>query len=661
MKIMRETENQEERKLFDLDDIFKIRNLSGVKISPNGSKIVGVITVCNWDQNTRQDYVALISTSESEVEILCEGTSPVWSPVGLTIAYNASSNDKTGIWIYDLKDCKSRFLTKVYESSYFINHLTETNFCWSPDGQYIAYISTNPHSTPDDKGNHIIAVNRLLYKTKGGSGRPVFADEYTSHIWIIPACGGEPQIITPGDYNEHSISWSPDSKQIAFISNHTVDPDNNQNCDLWTVNIKTKKTKKLTQHSGTAFQPTWSPDGMHIAYLATTSAISTNDSPSDDTHLYILPATGGLPRCLTQSLERRIENIQWHPLGNYVYFCAGNKGSTPLYRVSIGSGETETIISGNLMVQEYSLSADGHSIAYIKTDTTHPAEIFLKKASDPSCIPITNNNKILFDKLALQDVKEFWFDSFDGTPVQGWIMPPSFLEDSKKHPLILVIHGGPHNMFGYSFDPFMQLLTACGYGVLFINPRGSSGYGQAFSKGTVLNWGGGDFKDLMLGLDFAIDNNSWIDIEKLGVTGQSYGGYMTNWIITQTNRFKAAVVDGGISNLISFAGTSLYHSLMESEFNGSVYDNFPLLWQWSPLRNVKNVDTPTLFLHGTKDNEVPVTQAEEMYIALKKLGVETSFVQYLEEGHGWRPDLRPKNRYDLYSRTLNWFDEHLNT
>jgi dipeptidyl aminopeptidase/acylaminoacyl peptidase len=657
---MRETKHQEQHnRISQINDIFQVRNLSGVKISPDGRKIVCVTTVCDWDQNTRLDYLTLISTSDKKTEILTEGTSPTWSPDGSSVAYYASQNNRTGIWIYNLKDGKTRFLTNVYDSFYFINHLTETNFCWSPDGQYIAYISTAPFSSPEDEENSIMAVNKLLYKTKGGWGRPFFADQRFSHIWIISAGGGEPQIITPGDYNEHSISWSPDSTQITFISNHTSDPDNNQNCDLWTVDIKAKKIEKLTQHAGTAFQPAWSPDGKHIAYLATTSAVSTNDSQADDTHLYIVPAVGGSAQCLTRSLDRRIENIQWHPLGGYIYFCAGNKGATSLYRVSLSTEEIETILTGNAQVQEYSLTADGDAIAYIQTDITHPAEIFLKKGSQPSGIQITDENKNILSKRTLQEVTEFWFDSFDGTPVQGWLMPPSYLEDSKKYPLILVIHGGPHNMFGYSFDPFMQLLAAYGYGVIFINPRGSSGYGQAFSKGTLLNWGGGDYQDLMLGLDFAINNYSWIDGEKLGVTGQSYGGYMTNWIITQTNRFKAAVVDGGISNLISFAGTSLYHSLMESEFNGSVYDNFPLLWQWSPLRNVKNVSTPALFLHGTKDNEVPVTQAEEMYIALKKLGVTTSFVQYLEEGHGWRPDLKPKSRYDLYSRTLKWFDEYI--
>jgi len=290
---------------------------------------------------------------------------------------------------------------------------------------------------------------------------------------------------------------------------------------------------------------------------------------------------------------------------------------------------------------------------------THPPEIFLTETHQQIANKVTNQNEDLLQQRRLQNAEEFWFTSFDETPVQGWIMRPCAFDDSKIYPLILVIHGGPHNMYGYAFEASMQILSAQGYAIAFINPRGSSGYGQAFSKGNVLNWGGGDYEDLMAGVDSLIDKYKWIDEKNLGVTGQSYGGYMTNWIITQTNRFKVAVVDGGISNLISFAGTSLYHSLMESEFNGNVYDNFPLLWQWSPLRNVKNVKTPTLFLHGRTDNEVPVSQAEEMYIALKKLGVATSFVQYIEEGHGWRPDMKPKNRYDLYKRMLGWFDQYL--
>lgn len=645
---------------FCFEDHFVLIDLSSVKLSPDGNQVLCVITKTLLTHNCRNDSIVLIDISNKEPMLLTEGSFPCWSPSGSSFAYISDKDGKNGIWIYDFKDNSKRFLAPLYHSDYFINHLEEKKFCWSPDGNNIAYVSSPPFSESDNKNSNIKVINRLLYKTKGGRGRSHFTDDYLTHIWIVPSAGGDSRQITEGNYNEHSITWSPDNLQIAFISNRSADPDNNQYCDLWKVDIKTKVVTRLTDDLGTAFQPKWSPDGNYLAYLATTSVISTNDSQSDDTHLYLIPLNGGLPHCLTTQLDRRIENIHWHSNSDLIYFTAGNHGMTPLYKVSVKSGDIEIVTGGKCHIMEYSISADGKSVALLKTDISNPPEIFLIRASQQEIIQITNQNKSLVSKCTLQDAEEFWFKSFDGTSVQGWIMKPAIFDYVKTYSLILVIHGGPHNMFGYDFEERMQILSAQGYAVLFINPRGSSGYGQQFSKGNVLNWGGGDYKDLMTGVDYIIDKYKWIDKERLGVTGQSYGGYMTNWIITQTKRFKAAVVDGGISNLISFSGTSLYHSLMESEFNGNVYENFALLWQWSPLRCVKNVTTPTLFLHGESDNEVPVSQAEEMYVALKKLGVSTYFVQYIGEGHGWRPDLKPKNRYDLYQRMINWFDLHLN-
>lgn len=654
-------EFHQDKRLFRINDVFDIRHLSEIRLSPDGENIACVTTTADLNKNTRQNQITIITTKDKEVNYIAEGSSPLWSPDGSRIAYHGSEQGQSGIWIYDLADRRKKLLTPTYHSAYFVDHLAENNFVWAPDGRYVAYVSTPPFSQPEsaDEEQEIKVIDRLLYKTKGGSGRPFFADDHLTHVWIIPATGGAPELITPGQYNEHSISWSPDSLHIAFISNRTSDPDNNQRNDLWTVAIRTKEVTRLTAGPGTAFQPRWSPDGRFVAYLATPSKVSTNDSQSDDMHLFIAARDGSKTQRLTGPLDRRIENIQWHPRQDSIYFTAGNEGSTPLYKASLTNQNIERILDDKCHISEYSLSADGETIAYLKGDITHPAEIFITDSSQTAGIKITSENQKLLDQCRLQQAEEFWFDSFDETPVQGWIIRPSIFDPSKRYPLILIIHGGPHNMYGYNFDAAMQLLSAHGYAVVFMNPRGSSGYGQNFSNGNVLNWGGGDYKDLMAGLDHIINTYEWIDENNLGVTGQSYGGYMTNWIITQTDRFKAAIVDGGISNLISFSGTSLYHSLMESEFGGSIYDNFPLLWQWSPLRNVKNVRTPTLFLHGGTDNEVPVTQAEEMYVALKKLGIRTSLVQYLKEGHGWRPDLKPGNRYDLLKRMLKWFDQYL--
>ena len=651
------TGNRADKRLFSLDDLFELSGISGIKLSPDGRQIVCVITKVDIEQNSTKDFITLINIADKQQELLFEGGSPCWSPDGLEIAYES---EEGFLCIYTVKTRERRCSTRINYSSYFMGHLADKNFHWSPDGKYIAFLSTLPFQARDDKENEVRIINRLLYKTKGGSGRPVFTDDNLTHIWLIPVLHGKPELITSGSYNEHSVSWAADSLHIAFVSNRSDDPDNNQCHDLWTVNIATKNIVRLTDNFGTIFQPTCSPDGKWIAFLATTNKVTTNDSPSEDTHLYMLPAAGGSPICLTKALDRRVEDISWHTNSSFIYFTAGSEGKTSIYRIAIKTNTIETVVDGKFNVLEYALSIEGNDIAYICMDVNHPVEIFLFQQEQDNCIQITNQNTGLINKCFIQNANSFWFKSFDETLVQGWIMKPVYFNASEKYPLILVIHGGPHNMFGYDFEERMQLLTARGYAVLFINPRGSSGYGQSFSNGNLLNWGGGDYKDLMAGLDYIIDENKWIDKDRLGVTGQSYGGYMTNWMITQTNRFKAAVVDGGISNLISFSGTSLYHSLIESEFNGNAFDNFPLLWQWSPLRNVKNVITPTLFVHGELDNEVPVSQAEEMYVALKKLNVETTLVQYIGEGHGWRPDLKPKNKYDLFHRMINWFDRYLN-
>ena len=644
----------------DLQDLCMV---SGASLSADGKLLVYVTTKVVMEENAHKDFITIIELSTKKEISVWEGSAPQWSPISNEVAYLADHNGVGYIWIYSVGQNVKWPVAPVYESHYFMGHLAVKNFAWSPNAQHIAYVSADVSSIVETINDNVKVIDRLLYKTKGGRGRPLVTDEARSHIWIVDVNTGEPKLITNGKYNEHSISWSPDSTQLAFVSNRSANPDNNQLHDLWSVDLMSGNITRYTDNFGTVFQPAWSPDGRYIAFLATLNKVSTNDSPAENTQLYIIACGDKSVRCLTHFsdhiFDRRIEQISWHPQANGIYFTAGSEGTTAIYKAGINGEEAEHVEGEDCHILEYAINQAADTICFISTDTTHLTEIFLHNLTTKVSHQVTNNSESLLQHCNIQEATTFWFKSFDDTDVQGWLIEPAGFDLTKKYPLVLVIHGGPHNMFGYEFEERMQLLSANGYGVLFINPRGSSGYGQAFSNGCVLNWGGGDYKDLMAGVDAAIENHGWIDADRLGVTGQSYGGFMTNWIITQTNRFKAAVVDGGISNLVSFAGTSLYHSLMEAEFNGSVYDNFSLLWRWSPLRNVKNVTTPTLIVHGQADNEVPLSQAEEMYIALKKLGVESTMVQYVGEGHGWRPDLTPNNRYDLLQRTINWFDKYL--
>jgi dipeptidyl aminopeptidase/acylaminoacyl peptidase len=642
-----------------LDDLQRFTQLSSASVSADGSLLAYVTTKVFMQDNTTRDSIVVLELTTGSVIKEWAGSAPQWSPIANELAFLNSGDRGTYIWIYSVTKDATTCLAPVYESDYFMGHLSTKNFLWSPDGQSIAYVSTDKPGVPVHPYQNVKVIDRLLYKTRGGGGRPAVADNRLSHVWVVAAKGGDAQLITDTVYNEHSITWSPDSTSIAFVSNRSADPDNNQLHDLWSIDLNTYETKRYTKEFGTVYQPAWSPDGNAIAFLGTRSKVATNDSPAEDTQLYTVQTSDFVIQCVTQSFDRRIEQLSWHPQGNLIYFTAGNEGTTAIYRVAVTGEYNEHVEGEECQVLEYTINRSGNEICFISTRSAKPAEIFIHNLATGIKRQVTNYSEVILRDCLLQESESFWFPGFDEKHIQGWVIKPVLFNPEQKYPLVLVIHGGPHNMFGFGFEDRMQLLSASGYGVLYINPRGSSGYGQAFSNGCVLNWGGGDYKDLMAGVDTAIRQNSWIDVNRLGVTGQSYGGYMTNWIVTQTTRFKAAVTDGGISNLISFAGTSLYHSLIESEFNGSAYDNFPLLWQWSPLRDIKNVRTPTLILHGEADNEVPLSQAEEFYIALKKLGVNTCFIQYVGEGHGWRPDLTPANRADLLARTLDWFDKHL--
>lgn len=639
------------------EDLCKIRKVGTALLSPAGDDLVYHVSVADTVQNDYNDLIILLSADRTTKTVLGSGAAHTWSPDGTELLYETGNGE---LHIYTVQTATSRFLAQRRESSFFLNHLALKNCIWSPDGQHIAYVSAEiPVS--EEHNDTIRVIDDLLYKSKGGRGRPVYADHACTHVYLVPAAGGPPVLLTSGPYNEHSITWAPDSRRIAFISNRASQPDDIQQSDIWTVDIQTQKITRLTRHTGMTYQPTWSPDGSHIAFLAVSGHFGTNDSTAEDTHIGLISADGSNFRYLTKSFDRRIEHARWHPSGKYICFTAGDRGDTSIYRVAVDNTEITRIQGGTGCISEFCLNAFGEDMVFIKSDTNRPAEIFQTSSQGTVIEQITQENTAWTDRKTLQQARTFWFQSFDNLSVQAWLMPPVGFTETQKYPLILVIHGGPHNMFGHDFDERMHLLSEAGYAVLYINPRGSHGYGQTFSNGTIMNWGGGDYQDLMAGVDFALKENPWLDAERLGVTGQSYGGYMTNWIITQTSRFRAAVSDGGISNLVSFAGTSLYHSLMESEFGGRAYDRFDLLWQWSPLRNAGRASTPTLFLHGETDNEVPFSQAEEMYVALKKQGVNTVLVQYKGEGHGWRPELSPRSKADLNERMIRWFDTYVKT
>jgi dipeptidyl aminopeptidase/acylaminoacyl peptidase len=480
-----------------------------------------------------------------------------------------------------------------------------------------------------------------------------------THVFVVPAMGGESRRLTSGDHDDHSICWSADGREVVFVSDRGDQSDLFVRNDLWAVSAESGEERRITSTLGAAYKPSCSPDGRWIAYLSTTRPDTSNDSVHEDSHLWVVSIEGEDAKDVAKELDRPCSAFAWAPDSSKVLFTAGDRGRVPLFHVSPEGGVISEVMSGEWQFYRrggFSVSKDG-KVAFLKTDDIHPPEVYIASVDGSGEMKLTGLNDGFVEEFCVSGLEPFMFTTFDGLRVKGYVARPRGYEAGKKYAVVLCVHGGPHGMFGHSFDERVQVLTSAGYAVVMVDPRGSSGFGQAFSDGCVLNWGGGDYQDLMLGLDHALENYGFLDPERQLVTGGSYGGYMTNWIVTQTDRFRAAVSRACVTNLLSFYGESAVSSLIEQEFNGLPYDNLALLAQWSPITHARNVRTPILFLHGEADFTCPIGQSEEMFKAVKRLGIDTMLVRYQGEGHGIRK--KPTNKIDYHRRHLDWFAKYL--
>jgi dipeptidyl aminopeptidase/acylaminoacyl peptidase len=709
----------QQRRLMTPADILRVATVTDAQISPNGAWVVYTLTTAADDKNVSTlwltgtgstvvssqtplvnpgrrtaPYIDWPEIRTSALPLLPSGwtgSSPRWSPDSSTIAFLSNHDDQEALWTVKLDRRDPRFVARVHTTNFFITYAGASH-SWSPDSKRIAYISATSETseTSARRSEDPRVIDRIQYKS-----RTALSDNKRTHVWVVDVERPEPRQLTSGSFYDHAVSFSPRGDEILFLSNHEADPDANNNSDIFAVDVG-GQVRQITDTKGCEYDPTWSPDGKMIAYVATRREVTTIDSVAEDAHLWVIAASGSARRELGVDQDRRVRNPQWSPDGSSLYFLAGDQGRVTIYRTAVDGGKVSSFslfslngeigagfdsedsrsnadsegamrLSHQFQITGYSLSkkttpipggSEQISVPFVFTlgNVSRPPEIWCGPGTGLPLRRLTAHNDAFAKSMPFAIPEEFTYSSFDGTRIQGWIMKGVGCREDRKCPLILSIHGGPHGMYGWSFNANFQAYASRNFAVLYLNPRGSSGYGQKFSDGTINEWGGGDYKDLMFGVDEALRQYSWIDGNRLGVTGGSYGGFMTNWIITQTPRFRAAVSVASLSNLISFYSTSLYQDLVHAEFGGFPWDNYDLLWQWSPLRYVRQVQTPTLFIHGENDNDVHITQAEEMYMALKRRGVETVFVRYPREGHGLR---EPKHRVDALERTIAWFEKFL--
>lgn len=648
-----------------VDDYFRIKEVADAQISPDGKWVAYTIKTHKKKEDESDQRIWMVQASSGEaIPLTADGacaSHPRWSPNEKYLAFlrepggcKSETSSAGQVWLVDRAGGEPEQLTHAAEDV--------SEFSWAPSGDRLALVMQDPEpeesdaaeskgksSAHQDERPHPWVIDRLHFK----EDEIGYLDHHRTHLYVFTLADRKMTQITSGDYDDSEPVWSPDARSLAFVSNRSTNPDSNYNANIWVVAADNmdqgKHLLRVTTNAGTDDSPAWSPDGKWIAF---TSSLEPRLIERATVHLAIAPATGGEVKILTRALDRNVFTPQFSRDGRWIYFLGEDDGAQHLLRISAAGGELTRPIAGRKKVDSFSLSNDG-AIAAAIAEPTRPDEIYLL-APKGELHRATATNDALLSQIRLGDAEYVRFRSKDGTPVAGYVYKPPDFEQGKKSPAILWLHGGPVLEYYAEFDFRARLLAANGYVVITPNPRGSSGYGQKFSAATNADWGNKDYEDEMAAMDYAIAQGI-ADPERLGVGGHSYGAISTNWIITKTNRFRAAISNAGNFLNTSNFGHDEYSKEWEIEL-GLPWEKRELWEKLSPFNSVKNIHTPTLVIGGDADWNCPIVNGEQLYQSLKWLGVPTLLVVYPGESHEFA---RPSFVKDYYERYLFWFGHYV--
>ncbi len=669
-------------------DLLDMRWVSDPQLSPDGSKVLFTVRSIAKEDGEEKYRTWIYLAEDGKVRQLTSGPrgdfSPRWSPCGRHIAFLSDrGKEKTQIQLISLDGGEARQIT-FRKSGVGVP-------VWSPCGKKIAFAARE--EAHDDAGNAgkptgARVVTRIQYKM---NGRGLLSDG-RSQLFVVDIESGQVTQVTSGEYSCREPEWSPCGRFLAFTSSRFEDYETKSIRDIYIVPVSGGDMRKITSSDAVLGGPSWSPDGEFIACYGHDNSMHGATVPG----VCVVPVSGDPVKFLTRERQLHVggsasgdmggspgHKPAWTKDSQSIYFSAMQRGRTDLYKVCVSSGEISTVTSGNCTVAGWSKADELDSFAvhlsspatigdiFVVEDTvqseklpwkgfscSHPGQFDLK-GHGGKIRRLTEVNNPLLSSVHISFPEEFEVESDPGAKVNAWIMKPVGWKEGLKYPCVLEIHGGPHSAYGPTFFHEFQFLASRGYGVVFANPRGSTSYGQQFEAAIRHDWGGADYRDLMAVMDY-VQKLSWVDESRLGVLGGSYGGYMTNWMVTQTDLFRAAVTMRSTCNRMSQFGTSdAAYRNGQFEFDGDPWDNPAAYLDRSPIMYVRNVVTPVMIIHSEEDLRCPIGQAEEFFVALKKTGKTAVMVRFPGENHELSRSGKPSNRIERLEYIAAWFDRYL--